>query len=73
VAIDASPEPVSNGAANVAELGFVGSVALVLWEHPWIALTLAVTTTVVIALLVRTVWRAARRALGTPGRRSRRR
>jgi hypothetical protein len=73
VAIDASPEPVSNGAANVAELGFVATVALLVWEHPWVALGLAVTTTVVIALLVRTVWRAARRALGTPGRRSRRR
>jgi hypothetical protein len=73
VAIDASPEPVSNGAANVAELGFIGTIALIAWEHPWIALGIAVTTTILVALLVRTVWRAARRALGTPGRSSRRR
>lgn len=71
VAIDASPEPVSNGAANVAELGFVGAIAYLVWEHPWIALGIAVTTTIAIALVVRTVWRAARRALGTPGRSSR--
>ena len=72
VAIDASPEPVSNGAANLAELGFIGTIALIAWQHPWIALGIAVTTTILVALLVRTVWRAARRALGTPGRRSRR-
>ena len=64
VAIDASPEPVSNGIANVAELGFVGTIALLVWQHPWIALGVAVTGVVLVALLVRTIWRAARRAIG---------
>lgn len=62
VAIDASPEPVTNGAANVAELGFVATVALLLWEHPWLALAVALVTLVVVALLVRSLWRAVRSA-----------
>ncbi len=57
VAIDASPEPVTNGVANVAEAGFVATVALLVWQHPWIALAIALATTVVIALLVRAAWR----------------
>lgn len=73
VAIDASPEPVSNGVANVAELGFMGTIAFLVWQHPWIALALAVGGVVVVALFVRMAWRAARRALGGPDWRSRRR
>jgi hypothetical protein len=38
VAIDASPEPVSKRRANLAELGFIGTIALIAWQHPWIAL-----------------------------------
>jgi hypothetical protein len=64
VAIDASPEPVTNGAANLAELGFIGTVALLLWQHPWFALAIAVTVVVAIALIVRATWQAARRTLG---------
>lgn len=61
VAIDASPEPVTNGAANVAELGFVGTIALLVWQHPWWALGFALAGLVLIALLVRATWRAVRR------------
>ena len=61
VAIDASPEPVTNGVANVAEAGFVATIALLVWQHPWIALAIALATTLLIALLVRTVWRTVGR------------
>ena len=63
VAIDASPEPVTNGVANVAEAGFVATVALLVWQHPWIALAIALATTLLIALLVRAAWRTIGRLL----------
>lgn len=56
LAIDTSPEPVSNGAANVAELTLVGMLAVFAWKHPVIALILAVAVVVTTALLVRAVW-----------------
>jgi heme exporter protein D len=68
VAIDASPEPFTNGAANVAELGVFASIALLAYHHPYIALTVAVVALVLAVLFVRTVLRAmrnlARRAAG---------
>jgi hypothetical protein len=63
-AIDASPEPVTNGIANVGELGVVAALAYQMWHHPYIALALALVLLVVVMLLVRAVWRALRGALG---------
>ncbi len=63
VAIDASPEPVTNGAANLAELGFVGAIVLLVFEHPWIALALAVVTLALVAYAVRAAWKAVGRLL----------
>ena len=40
-AIDASPEPVTNGVANIAELGLVAAVAIAIWQHPFITLAVA--------------------------------
>ncbi len=37
-AVDTSPEPVSNGIVNVAELGVVATMSYTLWQHPIIAL-----------------------------------
>lgn len=68
-AIDTSPEPVSNGVANVAELGVVASVAYALWNHPYITLTLALLLLVVLFLAVRVLWRTVRRVLAHPFRR----
>ena len=71
VAIDTSPEPFTNGAANVAELGVFASIALLAYHHPYLALALAVAALVLAVLFVRTVFRAfrnlARRAVGRPG------
>jgi len=61
--IDTSPEPVTNGAANVAELGLVASIAYAIWNHPYITLTIAIALLVLMMLLVRSIWRAARSSL----------
>src|SRR5437763_2126525 len=37
-AIDASPEPVTNGVANITELALVSAVALSIWKHPIVTL-----------------------------------
>ncbi|MFL5562306.1 MAG: DUF4126 domain-containing protein [Gemmatimonadaceae bacterium] len=59
-AIDTSPEPLTNGASNVAELGLVASVSLFVWNHPWITLVFAMVVLVVLMLMVRLIWRALR-------------
>ena len=56
LAIDTSPEPVSNGAASVAELTFVGLIAVFIWRHPVISLVAALVIVAVTALIVRAVW-----------------
>ncbi len=65
-ALDTSPEPVSNSAASVAELGVVASVALFIWSHPFLTLAFAVTLLIALALAVRAMWRAIRRLLARP-------
>jgi hypothetical protein len=62
-AVDTSPEPVSNGIVNVAELGVVATLSYTLWQHPIIALCAALVLLVLVLLLVRTVWRAIRNLL----------
>ncbi|HVX40527.1 MAG TPA: DUF4126 domain-containing protein [Gemmatimonadaceae bacterium] len=59
-AIDASPEPVSNGVANVTELGLVTAVAIAIWHHPIITLALALLVLVGLVMMVRLIWRALR-------------
>jgi hypothetical protein len=71
VAVDASPEPVTNAVANVAELGLFGSVVLLAWHYPWAALGVVLVALVLAVLFIRTVWRAlrslGRRTFGRPG------
>jgi hypothetical protein len=66
--IDTSPEPITNGAANVAELSVIAAIAYAVWNHPYITLTIALLVLVLLMLLVRSIWRMAKRALR--GRRS---
>jgi hypothetical protein len=55
--LNASPEPVSNWTASVTEdVAVVGGLALV-FAHPWIALTLALLASTLVALLLWWVWR----------------
>ena len=62
-AVDTSPEPVTNGLVNVAELGVVATMTYTLWQHPIITLIAALVLLVLVLLLVRAVWRAIRNAL----------
>jgi len=73
VAVDTSPEPVSNGVLNVAELGVVATLSYAIWHHPVVSLACALVLLVLLMLLVRAVWRAIRnvftgkpRAAGVP-------
>lgn len=59
-AIDTSPEPVTNGVANAGELAVITGLLIFVWEHPILALLLAVAILVVLAMLVRFIWRALR-------------
>jgi hypothetical protein len=59
-AIDASPEPLSNGVANITELAIVTTVAIAIWHHPVITLTVALVMLCGLVMLVRLIWRALR-------------
>jgi hypothetical protein len=59
-AIDASPEPVTNGLSNTTELGLVAAVAIVLWHHPIATLLVALAVLVALIVAVRLIWRALR-------------
>jgi hypothetical protein len=59
-AIDASPEPVTNGLANTAELVLVAAVATAIWRHPFITLILALAVLAGMIVAVRLIWRALR-------------
>jgi len=62
-AVDVSPEPITNGVANLAELTTIASVALLVWNHPYLTLALAVTLLVLLVLLVRRILRTLQRLL----------
>lgn len=69
--IDTSPEPLTNGAANVGELGVVAALSYFIWQYPFVALGLALLLLLVLMLVVRMVWRAFRQATSLfrrPGR-----
>lgn len=59
-AIDASPEPVTNGAANLAELVVVSTIAIAIWHHPYVTLAIALAVLVGLAMLVRFIWKSLR-------------
>jgi hypothetical protein len=61
-AVDASPEPVSNGIMSVSELGLVSAVMIAVWNHPYITLALALTALLGVMLLVRLIWRTLKQA-----------
>ena len=63
VAVNTSPEPVSNWAASVTEDAVVvGGLALA-FAHPWIALCLVIGVSLLIAVAVWWVWRKVTRGL----------
>ena len=63
-AIDTSPEPITNGATNVAELGLVGALAVAIWNHPVIAFVIAIALLLGLMVIVRLIWRTLRQVFG---------
>jgi len=63
LAVDASPEPVTNGVLNIAELSVLATVSYLVWHYPIIALFVALLVLFLTAMLVRAVWRALRNLL----------
>lgn len=62
-AVDASPEPVTNFIANLGELTTIAAVALMVWHHPYITLSIAIGLLVVLILVVRRIVLTLRRLL----------
>lgn len=54
-AVDSSPEPVTNGIANMAELGTVASIGIFIWSHPYITFTVAILVLILLILVVRRI------------------
>jgi hypothetical protein len=63
-AVDLSPEPISNAGATTAELSVVAALGWAVWHHPYVALAGALALLLATFLLVRTLWRLVRRAIG---------
>jgi hypothetical protein len=62
-AVDASPEPVSNGVMSVSELSFVAALMMFIWSHPFITLTIALVALVALIILVRLIWRTLKQVM----------
>jgi hypothetical protein len=62
-AIDASPEPFTNGVANITELALVSAVAVAIWSHPIITLAIALVVLAFLIVMVRLIWRALRQVI----------
>ena len=60
LAVDTSPEPVTNGLANVAELGTVALVVTFVWGHPFLTLAAAIALLIGVMWVMRRVWRKLR-------------
>lgn len=59
-AIDSSPEPVTNGLANMAEFATITSIALFIWSHPFLTLSIAVLVLILLILVVRRIVKTLR-------------
>jgi hypothetical protein len=54
-AVDTSPEPVTNGIANIAEFATIASIAMFIWTHPFITLSIAILVLILLILVVRRI------------------
>jgi len=63
IAVDTSPEPVTNTVMNVTEVSIIATVSYFVWNHPIATLTLALLLLVVTMLLVRLAWRLLKQVL----------
>jgi Domain of unknown function (DUF4126) len=63
VAVDASPEPITNGAMNLTEYAVLGSLSYFIWQHPMASLVFALLLLIATILLLRLMWRWMKRML----------
>lgn len=61
--LNTSPEPVSNWTASLGEDAVVVTALALAFAHPWLALAIAVTASVLLATTVWWLWRWIRRRL----------
>jgi len=66
VAVDASPEPITNGAMNVTEITLLATLSYFVWNHPIATLIIALTILVATILLVRMAYRYVKRIFSRP-------
>ncbi len=59
-AVDTSPEPVTNGLANMAELATIATIAVFIWNHPFLTLSAAILLLILLILVVRRVVKTLR-------------
>ena len=59
-AIDTSPEPVTNGLANMAEFATIATIAVFIWNHPFLTLSAAILLLILLILVVRRVVKTLR-------------
>lgn len=59
-AVDTSPEPVTNGLANMAELATITSIAMFIWSHPFVTLSIAILVLILLILVVRRIFKTIR-------------
>lgn len=59
-AIDTSPEPVTNAFANIAEFATISSIALFIWGHPFLTLSVAILVLILLILVVRRILKTLR-------------
>lgn len=62
-AVDTSPEPITNGFANIAEFATIASIAIFVWNHPFITLSIAILVLILLILVVRRVVKTLRHLL----------
>jgi hypothetical protein len=59
-AIDASPEPITNGVTTIAELALVATISIAIWQYPYLTLIFALIVLALLIALVRLIWRTLR-------------
>lgn len=62
-AVDTSPEPVTNGVANVAEVSVVAAIGYFVWQHPILTLAAALVLLALLMVTLHIVWRTLRSAV----------
>lgn len=62
-AVDTSPEPVTNGIANIAEFATITSIAIFVWSHPFVTLSIAILVLILLILVVRRIVKTLRSLL----------